>query len=549
MASYTSAPGGLRLLRKSDMFSRSFSARAAALALSVFVIFGLSPSVALNAAGAPPRVVVLGGPGAVADGVLVQLATCDVSGVERVFGVDRYATAAAIASDAFSDPTTVYLATGTDFPDALAAGPAAAATNSPVLLVNSNFVPAATAAELAAIAPDRIVVLGGEAAVSKAVENDLAAFGAVVTRIAGSDRYSTAALISKDAFPGGADVAFVVDGGDFPDALAAGASAANRNAPVLLTNTDIVPAATMAELTRLNVGEIVIVGGTAAVSSSVASALATVAPVTRIAGADRYATAAAASAFSFASGVETIYVATGQDYPDALAGTAAAGVDNGPVLLTSSGALSSAAQKEIERLTGSPCTGESTPVPPTGSEHPVGLIGCSNSIRAVRGIVEPGILWSAGEGEHPYGGGDIEPWADLTDARWDRFQEYLDVEGTPQWLWWQLCVKHSGGPDPSAEEVAQVETILAEIKRRSPGTEIFVSPINDFDGVACSRLGKYGVAVAKALSDLVALDSSVSLGPVLTPLTETTVEPDGCHQNELGMAIHGSELVAFFSGG
>ena len=531
------------------MFSPSISARAVALVLSVLVIFGLSPSATLEAAGASPRIVVLGGPGAVADGVIAQLTTCAVSEVDRVFGSDRYATAAEIASEAFSAPTTVYVATGTDFPDALAAGPAAAATNSPVLLVNSSFVPAATAAELAAIAPDRIVVLGGEAAVSKAVETTLAASGAIVTRIAGSDRYSTAALISADAFPKGAEVAFVVDGGDFPDALAAGASAANRNGPVLLTNTDIVPASTMAELDRLDVDEIVIVGGTAAVSASVATALTAVAPVTRIAGADRYATAAAASAFSFPSGVGTIYLATGEDYPDALAGAAAAGANGGPVLLTRSGALSTAAQSEIERLTGAKCTGESTPIPPSGAEYPIGFLGCSNSVRAVRGIVEPGIMWSAGDGEHPYGGGDLATWADLTDSRWDRFQEYLDVEGTPQWLWWQLCINHSGGPDPSADEISQVGTILAEIKRRSPGTEIFVSPINDFEGVTCSRLGKYGIEAAEALTHLLAVDPAVSLGPVLSPLTVTTVEPDGCHQNDLGMAIHGSELVEFFSGG
>ncbi|NNF65089.1 MAG: hypothetical protein HKN07_12650, partial [Acidimicrobiia bacterium] len=495
------------------------------------------------------RVVVLGGPGAVADGVIAQLATCEVSGVDRLFGADRYATAAEIASATFAGPTTVYVATGTDFPDALAAGPAAAATNSPVLLVNSTYVPSATSAALASIDPDRIVVLGGEAAVSKSVETSLAASGAVVTRIAGSDRNSTAALISAHAFPDGADVAFVVDGGDFPDALAAGASAANRNGPVLLTNTDTVPAATLAELERLDVSEIVIVGGTAAVSATVATVLKSVAPVTRIAGSDRYATAAAASAFSFPPGADTIYVATGEDYPDALAGTAAAGANGGPVLLTQSGALSAAAQNEIERLTGSSCSGESTPIPPVGGEHPVGFLGCSNSVRAVRGIDEPGVLWSAGEGEHPYGGGDLAAWADLSDSRWDRFQEYLDSEGAPQWLWWQLCVKHSGGPDPSADEISQVGTILAEIKRRTPGTEIFVSPINDFDGVTCSRLGKYGVEAAEALSALLALDTSVSLGPVLSPLDETTVEPDGCHQNDLGMAMHGAELVAFFAGG
>src|SRR4051812_49076443 len=54
-------------------------------------------------------------------------------------------------------------------------------------------------------------------------------------RVAGSDRYGTAAAISKSSFAAGVPVAFVVTGGAFPDALAAGPSAAHLKGPVLLT--------------------------------------------------------------------------------------------------------------------------------------------------------------------------------------------------------------------------------------------------------------------------------------------------------------------------
>lgn len=512
-------------------------------ALVVSTVSSLSPPA--TASVALPRVVVLGGSGAVSDAVLAELNGCDVASVDRIFGADRYATAAEIAVDGFSEPATVFLATGLDFPDAIAAGPAAAAVGSPVLLVQRDWVPTATGEQLARIDPERVVILGGSGVISESVAVSLAATGADVIRLAGMDRFATAAAISTYSFPHGSDVAFVVYGGDFPDALAAGAAAAHLGGPVLLTSGDSLPEATRAELIRLNPTKIVIVGGAGAVSQGVANQLALLGAVSRLAGSDRYTTAAAASAFTFPEGASTIYVATGEDYPDALAGAALAGIAAGPVLLTESSRLPAAVRGEIERLTGHPCVGGQA----GDGVYPVGFLGCSNSVRAVRGMADPLVLWSAGEGEHAYGGGDLETWADLNDPRWDAFQEYLDSEGIPGRLWWQLCPKHTGGPEPSAEEITQVQTIVSEIKRRAPGTQIFVSPINDYDGVTCSRIGTNGVAAAEALSELVANDADVSLGPVLSPLTAATVEVDNCHQNDAGAAIHGSELVEFFTAG
>lgn len=89
-----------------------------------------------------------------------------------------------------------------------------------------------------------------------------------VSRIAGDNRYGTAAAVSQTKFPKGAQVAFVVSGTDYADALAIGPLVGTEG-PILLTQRDRLPAETAAELRRLKVKEVVIVGGTAAVSAAV----------------------------------------------------------------------------------------------------------------------------------------------------------------------------------------------------------------------------------------------------------------------------------------
>lgn len=94
---------------------------------------------------------------------------------------------------------------------------------------------------------------------------------------------------------------------------------------------------------------IVVLGSQGAVSASVATELARHAPVTRLAGADRYATAAQVAA-QFGANTPVVYVATGAGYPDALAGAALAGAKKAPVLLTRPGSVPGPAATQFSRL-------------------------------------------------------------------------------------------------------------------------------------------------------------------------------------------------------
>lgn len=258
--------------------------------------------------------------------------------IQRRAGADRTATAAAVSSATFAPGAPVaYVATQGNFPDTLAGGPAAAKDAGPVLLVSPDAVPAATAAELERLAPQRIVVLGGPTAVSQRVEADLATYtGGDVQRLAGGDRYATAAAVSAASFQPGVEVAYVATGENFPDALAGGAAAAADAAPMLLASGDALPAATEAELRRLQPDRIVVLGGNEAVSQGVEQQLASVAPVERVAGATRYETAARVADRFTAGDVDQVYVATGEAFPDALTAVPAAAASGSPILLVSS---------------------------------------------------------------------------------------------------------------------------------------------------------------------------------------------------------------------
>jgi putative cell wall-binding protein len=274
--------------------------------------------------------------------------SADGAGLVRYAGDDRYATAAAISTASFSPGVSAaYIATGVNFPDALAGAAAAAAANAPTLLVTSSSIPQETRAELERLKPGRIVVLGGTSVVSATVESALHAYtsGSVI-RIAGIDRYATAAAISAATFSPGVAVAYVATGANFPDALGGAAAAGRQGAPVLLVGDRVSPALA-AELTRLAPAKIIILGGEGVVSPQVEGTLRgfTSGSVVRIGGVDRYDTSLAISRATYESAT-SVYLATGSNFPDALAGAPL----RGPLLLTPGEYLLPAIRAEIVRL-------------------------------------------------------------------------------------------------------------------------------------------------------------------------------------------------------
>lgn len=161
----------------------------------------------------------------------------------------------------------------------------------------------------------------------------VAAVAAVETvRVAGATRYDTSVEIAK-RFPRRADVVFVATGVAFPDALTGAAAAAAAGGPLLLTAPDVLPDAVRRQITALAPRKIYVLGQTGAVSASVYSALARLAPeIERIGRADRYTTAEAVVDEVFIS-APRVFMATGRGFADALPAGAAAGHRGAPLLV------------------------------------------------------------------------------------------------------------------------------------------------------------------------------------------------------------------------
>lgn len=255
---------------------------------------------------------------------------------DRIGGSDRYEVAVAISEQNFPDPvSTVYVATGENYPDALSAAPAAANAGAPMLLVPSGALPASVRNEIERLNPAEIVVVGGPSSVSPAVYNALSQLTGTISRRSGLDRYEVSRNIASEAFSTGAGIAYIATGTNFPDALSASAAAGTLGAPVILVpgTSEVLDPLTADLLARLGVTEIRIAGGPASVVPALEDQLAAIPGVTtvrRLTGSDRFKVSGNINRDAFTSAAR-IYVASGLKYPDALSGAAVAGAQHAPL--------------------------------------------------------------------------------------------------------------------------------------------------------------------------------------------------------------------------
>ncbi len=221
---------------------------------------------------APMRIVVAGGEAVVGPDVYGELAAMTPS-ITRLGGNDRYETGTLLISDAFTAATEAFVATGRDFPDALAASAAAGHLGAPVFLVDGqspSFRPE-TVVGMESLGIDTVRIAGAGGAVSLALEGELVSHGFSVMRHEGADRYVTAAAINKAVFRGISPAsAFIATGTHFADALAGAALAGGLAAPLFLTRSTCIPPLVADSLDVLAPAARVILGGPGAVGEAVA---------------------------------------------------------------------------------------------------------------------------------------------------------------------------------------------------------------------------------------------------------------------------------------
>ncbi|GAA1783622.1 choice-of-anchor G family protein [Leucobacter iarius] len=257
---------------------------------------------------------------------------------KRLGGADRFKTAVKISQETFPKGSqSVVIARSDIAPDALSAAPFAAKLKSPVLLTQTKSLNTDTAAELKRLKPKTAYIAGQTGAVSTATENAIKALGIKTVRLGGGDRYETSLKIAEAGWgASGTDSVFVATGRDYPDALSAGSAAGAIGAPVLLVDgmQPVASRAALAELKQFHLKNIYIAGGEGVVSKGVATSVRSSATtVKRYAGLDRYETSALLAAkWNTKNGL--VYLATGLDFPDALSGSAVAGAQTAPIMLT-----------------------------------------------------------------------------------------------------------------------------------------------------------------------------------------------------------------------
>jgi putative cell wall-binding protein len=292
---------------------------------------------------------------------------------ERIAGENRYASAAELAEDSFPASSGAIVATGESFPDALAASFIAGYVNAPILLVERTRVPEETAATLAELEVKEIVILGGTAAVSEAVETQLKETYEVV-RLFGQDRFATAANVALAINPGdigeidGKRTAFLTYGYGFADAMAVGPLAFAGRLPILLNGSGGLGTPARVAIERLEIEHVVLVGGSGVLSDAAREEIEALGATTeRLQGADRFSTATAVADFAaehlgFVD--DHVNLVRGLDpanpqlgFADALAGSAHAGREQAPLLLTHPTSLSAPTLLWLEQHAATLATG------------------------------------------------------------------------------------------------------------------------------------------------------------------------------------------------
>lgn len=256
---------------------------------------------------------------------------------ERIAGSDRYQTSIEISKFGWSKPSDVaIIATGDNFPDALSAAPLAGKYNAPILLTDPDKLDKSLYDELVRLKTKKVFIVGGTGVISKDIEDELTEEGIECERISGSDRYETSVAVASKL--DNVKKAVLATGNEFPDALSVAPWAASNGVPILLTEKDSIPESVEKYIKDNKISEVYVIGGKGVISNDVMSKLPN---PTRIEGEDRFATnLAVLKTFEDEFDFSRIFIATGNDFPDALSGSALACATKSPIILVDSKPIS-----------------------------------------------------------------------------------------------------------------------------------------------------------------------------------------------------------------
>ncbi|WP_350342405.1 cell wall-binding repeat-containing protein [Proteinivorax tanatarense] len=277
-----------------------------------------------------------------------------ISYLSRYSGRNRIETAISVSQEGWQDGSKVaFLANGSEFADALSGTTLAHSYDAPILLTHKNHLSRFVGDELKRLGVDTVYILGGVNAVGKEVETELEKLGFNIERIAGVDRYHTAAKIGEN-LGGQKDTVVLATGLDFPDALAVAPFAAQLSYPVLFSrNSGSLPDFTREAIEDWRVENVIIVGGESVVPKEVEAELEGMGiNVSRLAGNNRYQTSIEIVDYFTDGDFTDAYVATGENFADALTGAGLAAKREAPVLMINDSIIPAYVEQYIQEVSG-----------------------------------------------------------------------------------------------------------------------------------------------------------------------------------------------------
>ncbi len=262
--------------------------------------------------------------------------------IERIQGKDRIETSLKISNRFYETADVVYIANGFRFSDGLAMGPLTKTEGEgPLLLVDDRATPAAIA-EIKRLKAKKIVIIGGEGAVSKEVEKGLE-LGTAITplRLGGENRFDTNRIIAERIFDQKeSEEIFLVNGMNGADALSISSQATKSGIPILLTDKSTLHNASSSFITENGIKKVVIIGGNAAVSSDIIKELEESGITVEVhQGTDRFETSAVVNR-AYYPNARTVYLANGLRGADALTISPKAGSESSAIQLVKKGSVS-----------------------------------------------------------------------------------------------------------------------------------------------------------------------------------------------------------------
>lgn len=281
----------------------------------------------------------------------------------RLGGTDRYETAVKVSQNVWSKSDYVVIASGENFPDALCSAPLAKKYDAPVLLTQAGGMSTEVVQEIQRLGAKNAIIIGGTGAISKAVESQLNGIDVTYNRIQGADRYETSLKIAQ--IIGTGNGAVIASGENFPDSLSIAPIAAALQMPILLTRSDSMSDNIKTFIKNNTSPKYYVVGGSGVVNDSVVTGLTN---LKRLGGSDRYQTnMLILGEFANSMNFSSVYIATGENFADAIGGAAGAAKTSSPIVLACSSNYPSQSivQSHITSITSVKILGGTAVVPDT----------------------------------------------------------------------------------------------------------------------------------------------------------------------------------------